>query len=602
MSYQHLIVGGAAINTTPLDWENNIQNILTAIRIASAEQVSILCLPELCITGYGCEDMFFAPWVAEHALALLVERVVPAVHNMAVAVGLPLACKGKLYNAVALIENGRLLGFYAKQHLASTGVYYEPRWFTPWPGNSTVYLQWRGSEFVISATPFTLSNGLKVGFEICEDAWQGSRRPAMVCTEKADVLLNPSASHFEFDKSMQRRRIVQQGSEAIEGVYVYANLLGNESGRVIYDGEILIAESGLLVAANKHFSFKDVNVVTARVPNQKTAEVPGLNTKEEQMQKAIALALFDYMRKSRSRGFTLSLSGGADSAACAVLVSEMARLGVAELGAEGFTAKSGFDLRASHMMYDLLACAYQSTENSSHITFKAASALAQELGAAFYHWSVNEVVELSKNIFTQATGYTLSWDEDDLLLQNIQSRSRSPIIWMLANKRRSLLITTGNRSEASVGYCTMDGDTSGGIAPISGIDKHYIRQWLLWAEKSLGYASLKYVNEQAPTAELRPLAAKQTDEADLMPYALLQQIEYLAVCEKKHPSEILDILCEKEAYTRAYIETNVNRFFNMWTANQWKRERLAVGFHLDTYSVDSRGWCRYPVLSKSPSV
>src|SRR5476651_369814 len=126
----------------------------------------------------------------------------------------------------------------------------------------------------------------------------------------------------------------------------------------------------------------------------------------------------------------------------------------------------------------------------------------------------------------QGLGRKLSWKTDDIALQNIQARVRSPGIWMVANLQNALLLATSNRSEAAVGYATMDGDTAGGLSPIAGIDKAFLRRWLVWLEQQgpLGIGpipELAAVNAQAPTAELRPPSATQTDEADLMPYEIL---------------------------------------------------------------------------------
>ena len=140
-----------------------------------------------------------------------------------------------------------------------------------------------------------------------------------------------------------------------------------------------------------------------------------------------------------------------------------------------------------------------------------------------------------------------TWQHDDLALQNIQARARAPSVWLLANVRGALLVATSNRSEAAVGYATMDGDTSGGISPIAGIDKAFLRRWLLWYERQgpegIGpLPALAAVNRQQPTAELRPAGAGQTDEADLMPYELLDAIERAAIRDKLSPLEVFKIM------------------------------------------------------------
>jgi len=243
----------------------------------------------------------------------------------------------------------------------------------------------------------------------------------------------------------------------------------------------------------------------------------------------------------------------------------------------------------------LLACAYQGTINSSDDTFNSAKALADSIGAQFMQWTIDDEVNSYTKKIETAIGRKLSWDTDDITLQNIQARSRSPIIWMLANIRRAVLLTTSNRSEGDVGYATMDGDLSGSLAPIAGLTKTFILQWLRWAEKELGYSGLKPVNNLQPTAELRPLERNQTDEADLMPYPLLAAIEYHAIRDRKSPYQVFEAL--KNDFEHNSLKVYIKKFFRLWAANQWKRERLAPAFHLDEINVDPRTWCRFPILS-----
>ncbi|MBI3395109.1 MAG: NAD(+) synthase, partial [Spirochaetia bacterium] len=200
-------------------------------------------------------------------------------------------------------------------------------------------------------------------------------------------------------------------------------------------------------------------------------------------------------------------------------------------------------------------------------------------------------------------GRTLDWNTDDMALQNIQARARSPMAWLLANITGSLLLTTSNRSEAAVGYCTMDGDTSGGLAPLAGVDKAYLRRWLKDMETKgdpLGgpIPELALVNAQAPTAELRPPASVQTDEGDLMPYSLLDHIERLAIRDRKPPREVFLLLkASLPEYKEEDLKQYVRRFFALWCRNQWKRERYAPSFHLDDENLDPRTFYRFPILS-----
>jgi NAD+ synthase (glutamine-hydrolysing) len=249
------------------------------------------------------------------------------------------------------------------------------------------------------------------------------------------------------------------------------------------------------------------------------------------------------------------------------------------------------------LLSQILTCAYQGTQNSSLDTFESARELAFSIGATFYEWEIDEQVELYTQTIEQAIGRNLTWEKDDITLQNIQARTRAPIIWMLANLNNALLITTSNRSEGDVGYATMDGDTAGSIAPIAGVDKPFIRKWLVWAEEELGYESLAYVNALSPSAELRPVEKTQTDEADLMPYDVLKAIEIEAIRNRKLPLEVFDILRERKLEEEGQLKNHIKKFFRLWSRNQWKRERIAPSFHLDDFNVDPRSWCRFPILS-----
>ncbi len=641
-------VGAAVLNQTPLDWHGNRRNILAVVRQAREEGVGLLCLPELAITGHGCEDAFQSPDLQRTALEILLE-IAAETGGLAAAVGLPLAYRKALFDAVALMVDGRVEGFVAKQFLAGDGLYYEPRWFKPWPEGKRAMLEIASTAYPLGDLFFRI-DGVNVGFEICEDAWVAQRPGSDLARRGVDVILNPSASHFAFDKHTIRQRFVLEGSRAFGVSYVYSNLLGNESGRMIFDGGALIASGGRLLAEGPRFSFADHHLTTAVIDVDETRmqqvrtgsfqpqieqrpgervdvryafpetrfavdsdRAPGASDwqsaeKEEEFSRAVALALFDYLRKSWSRGFVVSLSGGADSAAVSCLVALMVRLAVGELGARGFAARLahidlGDAVAVDDLVGRLLLCVYQSTRNSSDTTRGAARAVAEAIGAEFLELDVDSLVADYTEMVAGAMGRELTWEHDDLALQNIQARVRGPGIWMLANLRGALLLATSNRSEAAVGYATMDGDTSGGLSPIAGIDKAFLRRWLRWMEtagpRGLGpIPALAAVNSQQPTAELRPAESGQTDEGDLMPYELLDAIERAAIRDKKAPVEVYRTMRGRHRdLDRLQLAIWVERFFRLWCRNQWKRERYAPSFHLDDENLDPKTWCRFPILS-----
>ncbi len=599
-------IAGATVNQTPFDWKTNISNLQDAIEAARTEKIDLLCLPELAICGYGCEDLFLSDWLWKKCVALLFEEIVPLTGNLCISVGLPLKFEGKLYNCAAFIEDKSVKAFVPKQNLAQDGVHYEPRWFTPWPVGKTGQIMIADTYYPIGDHIFELGK-YTVGFEICEDAWRDDRPAARLQKRGVNLIMNPSASHFALGKSWQRQTLVTSSSATYNCTYIYANLLGNESGRMIYDGEIMIAKAGKLLKHNKLLSFKNFNLLSWDDGNDQTTIEQLPTDKNKEFHQAVSLALFDYLRKAKSNGYVLSLSGGADSSICAVLVSEMIKEGVKQLGLELFLTKVNksewlkeIDTNKNinkQIAHKLFTTAYQGTINSGEETLNSARALAEEVGAKFLYWTLDDELKGYQSKIEKSLGRKLSWETDDITLQNIQARARSPIIWMLANINNALLITTSNRSEGSVGYTTMDGDTSGSIAPIAAIDKNFIINWLQWAEKQLGYQSLQYVNKLQPTAELRPAGNNQTDETDLMPYPILQQIEELAIHKRLTPTAIYLRLKATLTVDNETLKAYIIKFHKLWSRNQWKRERLAPAFHLAEYNIDPKTWYRFPILS-----
>ncbi|EKD26429.1 MAG: hypothetical protein ACD_79C01205G0001, partial [uncultured bacterium] len=441
-----------------------------------------------------------------------------------------------------------------------------------------------------------------------------------------------------------------ESSRFCNAVYIYTNLVGCEAGRIIYDGGSMIANCGKLLAQGKRFTYKkslllntvidlDVNTLNkvkdnlqntlkeinkdsqinipfkfpVKVTKNKNNNVckweNSQNLKNEEFMRAVGLALYDYMRKSRSLGFVLSLSGGIDSGSIAVLIYYMVNTALLELGETSFMENFKFLFQPGEktdkakILKRILTCAYQSSSNSGKITFNAAKTLAETLGFTFYHFKINDLVSEYVELIEKNIGRKLSWERDDVTLQNIQARVRGPSVWMLANINNALLLTTSNRSEAAVGYATMDGDTCGGLCPLGGIDKKFLIKWMHWV-KGTGPEGLnpipeiKLITDQKPTAELRPANNKQTDEDDLMPYNILDRIEKAFVREKKDPEDIYETL--KDEFTDIsgeQLKNYINKFLRLWKQNQWKRERYAPSFHVDDESLDPKSSCRYPILS-----
>ncbi len=631
-------VAAGAVNQTPLDWDANRDRILASVERARSAGAGLLCLPELCICGYGCEDAFHSSGTWRTALDVLRE-IVPETHGICVSLGLPIFVRGALYNAAAVVVDGRIAGFACKQHLAGDGVHYEPRWFKPWPDGTRATIELDGQTYPVGDLMFDVG-GVRVGFEVCEDAWVHDRPGADLARQGVDVICNPSASHFAFGKARVRERFVVDGSRAFGAAYVYANLLGNEAGRMIYDGHTMIASLGALLATGSRFSYApgtealadldldELRATRARSVNYRpepserhlvrvgfdwpasrvalpAPDAPPDIGEEEEFTCAVCLGLRDYATKSHSKGFVVSLSGGADSSAVVALAATMVDLATREIGVATLAQQLGCPTASSSeaIVAATLTTVYQSTRNSTAATRDAAATLARAVGATHHEIDVDGITESYTRLIERAIGRELRWETDDIALQNIQARVRAPGAWMLANIENKLLLTTSNRSEAAVGYATMDGDTAGGLAPIAGIDKAFLRRWLRWmqAEGPAGgrpIPELEAVNALVPTAELRPPGQSQTDEGDLMPYPVLDAIEEAVIGRKLPAERVLEELArEFGMYPAETLRAWLGRFYTLWSRNQWKRERYAPAFHVDDRNLDPKTWCRFPILS-----
>ncbi|MDV5170702.1 NAD(+) synthase [Photobacterium rosenbergii] len=658
-------VAVTSLNQTPLDWSANLAHMQGALAQAVEQGAQLVVMPEMSVTGYGCEDAFLMEGVAQTALEQALRLAIP--EDVAVVAGLPVEIKHRLYNGAAVLLRGRdgdnrIVAIYLKQNLAKNGIHYENRWFNPWPKGEVVTIEIGGGEVPVGDVVCNLS-GIRLGFEICEDAWIADRPGVSLFERGVDIIINPSASHFAIGKQAIRRQFVIEGSRAFGAAYLYANLNGCESGRAIFDGGNMVASAGKLIARGPRLFYRPFSVTLADIdlwenrsvhrissqvaaeyrpdsaraviqwlapegevdsklpPSQRWQQSPCLDN--EEAVRAIALGLHDWMRKTATAGFTLSLSGGADSALVACEAAIMVRLALAEyLSVPGAglppalvrfcrdqaMGPESLDSMARYITQQLLTCIYQQSANSSETTLNAAKSLAQGLGAKFVHWAIDTPIRFYTQQVEQTVGRRLDWNNpgDDISLQNIQARSRAPGVWMMANVEHKLLLTTGNLSESAVGYMTQDGDTAGVLAPVIGVRKTRIRQLLRWLNTSgqgidtgidrYVIASLAGVVNQQPTAELRPRA--QTDEEDLMPFPVLDQIILENLILRRQPKHTYRALRRHfPEIPPKTLADHLFRYYQLFNRNQWKRDRSAPGFHIELDSLDPKTFARFPLLN-----
>lgn len=647
-----LRVAAATVNQTPLDWEGNEARIKKLLQQSRHNDVGLVVFPELCVTSYNCEDMFFSLHTVRMA-EMMVSNLLPDTKGLACVFGLPIFHEGAMYNCALVVENGVPLGLNPKKQLPREGVHYESRWFKPGRYGQSETTAFLGEDIPFGDYRYQFSS-YGMAIEICEEAWRSRLSAADHASAGVEVVVNPSASHFALGKYKVRETMVANNSRSMQVHYIHTNLLGVEAGRMIYDGGAIFSECGVISKRGMRFGFhdgsltiKDLDLDKARVAklrNRSEKAAPKAAhgsvirghysfseakkkaikdtdriyaqaradqwdlSKEEEFLAALMLGLFDYLRKCRARGFMLSMSGGCDSGAIAIIVahtiaSALKELGPNELGNRLNLKPSTNPDEPRSWIKEILTTVYQSTDNSGPVTRTAAREVAYEIGAEHHEVDVQDAVNTYLGLASSVVNRQLEWAKDDLALQNIQARSRAPMVWLLANIKGALLLATSNRSEVALGYATMDGDTAGGFAPLGGIDKDYLRKWLRWAEKDCQWglgplAKLSLINAQAPTAELRPKDKEQQDESDLMPYEILGRIEKCFVKDLMEPQAILNTLAvEYPAISTKQLGEYVKRFLKLWSQNQWKRERYAPSFLLDDNSLDPKTWCRFPILS-----
>ncbi|WP_061248867.1 NAD(+) synthase [Leptospira alstonii] len=637
---QSVRLTSVSLKTKVFDFQGNSDKIK---RVLEREKKSDLILfPELCISGYGCEDSFFFPRIWKTSWNSLLQ-LLPYTGNKIVVVGLPIFQNPYLFNCAAVLCNGAVAGIVPKSNLATTGVHYENRWFMRGEEAQENFTAPDGSAIPFGSLVFE-TDRFSFGVEICEDSWVLQKPSIPLAEVGTDLILSPGASHFAFGKQRVRRQIFKESSRRESNVYLFSNLCGNESGRLIFEGGSMVVQNGKLIAESERLFFGDFDLCSVeidfeasrvdrakkfrpsgnRFEGRKSIEEnriylglefpkrtpklnlpvmePSISEEEESypdFTRAVALGLFDYLIYSKTKGYTLSLSGGADSSACALLVTAMKKIAKRELGENFFKSK---EIEEDSLLYTL----YQATANNSERTRSLAKALAKDVQSIHGDLTIDSEVQSISEKISKITGVSFNWDEHNLVLQNIQARVRSPIIWMLANLNGHLLLSTGNRSEAGAGYTTMDGDSSGSVAPLTGVGKEFILKWMRFVAEGKdpilpAYPSLKEIVLSPPSAELKPLEDKQEDEKDLMPYPLLQKIEELFVARGAGFSEIVQLLSgdpEVQKFPAGFLEESVRKYVSLFHRNQWKRERLPPSFHLDDYGLDPKSSFRFPILSE----
>jgi len=532
----------AQLNTTVGDFAGNEAKILAAYRRGEKEGAEIVVCPELTITGYPPRDLVSKKSFVAKNLEVL-NRLAAATGKTALLVGFVGENKTRpgreVANNLALLQNGNILATRTKSLLPTYDVFDEDRYFEP--ATENLPCDW---------------NGQKLGLTICEDIWNDEdfwrerryhRNPPMeLVAAGAKIIFNISASPWNVRKEKMRAEMVRSLALKAKCPVVLCNQVGGND-ELVFDGNSLVFNGrGELIAQAKSFE-EDFVVVDLgrdalpRVPADQQVGPTELSD-EEAVYKALVLGLRDYFTKCGFKTAVLGVSGGIDSAVVAVLA-------VAALGKENVRVVS------------------LPSQFSSQGSLDDARVLAERLGVQYDVVPIQNAFEKMKETL-QPIFVGL---KEDTTEENIQARLRGVILMALSNKFGSLLLTTGNKSELAVGYCTLYGDMSGGLAVISDVPKTMIYRLARWINSDASRAGREkeIIPEssitKAPSAELRP---NQTDQDSLPPYEILDAILDLYVVEGKTSSEII---------AAGFEEATVKRVIRMIDFNEYKRRQAAPG-------------------------
>ena len=517
----------AQINTTVGDVAGNEARVLAAYRRGASLGVELVVAPELALTGYPPRDLLLKrPFVLANLAAL--ERLAGVTGDVGLLVGFvgenPTRPGRKASNAVALLQRGRVVATRTKTLLPTYDVFDDDRYFEPAKENLPV-------EF----------NGRKIGLTVCEDVWNDEdfwrdrryrRNPAVeLVSAGATTLFNVSASPWHLGKNRTRHAMLASLVAKTRCPLCYCNLVGGND-ELVFDGSSLVFNAdGGLVARGLLFA-EDFVLADTQDP---AALPPDTTVDEEKLHGALVLGVRDYIHKCGFKSAVLGLSGGIDSALTACLA-------VAALGPENVR---GVSLPSQY---------------SSRGSLDDARQLAANLGIRYDIIPIQAPFEAVK---TQL-GDVFAGRAEDTTEENIQARLRGVTLMALSNKFGSLLLTTGNKSELAVGYCTLYGDMCGGLAVISDVPKTMIYRLARWVNREREIIPTPSITK-APSAELRP---NQTDQDSLPPYEDLDAILDAYVVEGRTATEII---------AAGFAEATVRKVIRLIDANEYKRRQAAPG-------------------------
>lgn len=529
----HLTLALAQLNPTVGAIEYNTQLMLTAAANAAGQGADLVLFPELAVTGYPPEDLLFRDDLHARVDSALGELAAASQH-IALVVGHPWREDGKLYNAASFFYQGRLQGRYFKQLLPNYGVFDEKRYFAA--GTESCVIDFKDH---------------KLGLLICEDVWEPEPM-AGVKAAGAGMVLSLNASPYYRGKAWIRKELLAQRSRDNGLALVYLNQVGGQD-ELVFDGRSKVFSAGGELIQSLPAFTEALALIHIEQGQPLPGEIQPVLEPLAEVYQALVLATRDYVNKNGFNGAVLGLSGGIDSAlTLAIAVDALGK--------------------------DKVQAVMMPFRYTASISVEDAREEAEHLGVEFDIVSIEPMFDA----FMGQLAPMFEGTERDTTEENLQARSRGVLLMAISNKRRRLVLTTGNKSEVAVGYCTLYGDMVGGFAPIKDVPKTLVFE-LSRYRNTLGYVIPQRVIDRPPSAELAP---DQLDQDSLPPYDVLDAILEGYVEQDKSLQDLL---------AAGFNEADVRRVIKLVDINEYKRRQSAVGPRITARNFGKDR--RYPITS-----
>ena len=661
-------VASCTLNQWAMDFEGNKKRIIESLRQCVREKANIRIGPELEITGYGCEDHFLEEDTVIHSWEVLADIITHKedfTANMLCDFGMPVNFRGIIFNCKVLVYQRKILLIRPKIAIANDGNYGESRYFTAWtkgyeleeftiPSFLAYELKQQTCKFGVAIIQY---NDLTYAPEICEELWIPYSPSIDLAMAGCLVIGNSSGSHFQIGKHQRRKELIEEASKKNGGLFIYSNMVGCDGGKLYFDGGSFVVLNGKLIANGRRFILEEVEVIFAIADlnevisyrsgiksrciqslqkeikiqriivndyllkdnyNLFTNPFKEIESKQytfiEEIQYAPSCWLWDYLRRSGASALFLPLSGGADSATVAMIVSLLCK----HIYTRITEYKDEFVLNELRRIVNdvnyypksskeicglLFVTAFLETKNSNEISKCNSKQIADEIGSYHIEINIENIVNVFLDVFEQAFKRRPQCETEggsiieDKQIQNLQGRIRMIMSYMIAGlipmiqqRKHSflLVLSSGNLDELITGFLTKYNSSSGDLNPIGSISKVRLRTFLEYCYNDLGFASIGNVLK-AISNDDNTIGCLTHKELSLMgmlrkdykcgPYSMFRRLMTIWLDKKKE-----DVL------------QKVKIFFQLYAKNRHKVTAITPSLHCESYSIDDSRYDLRPFL------